>query len=316
MSLYEPLVSIIINVRNNRHLLPEALTSACAQTYKNREILVYDNASEESLREVVEKFPEVRYHRREDFVPLGTARNAAIEMARGDLLCFLDSDDLYRPEKLERQVPLFENERVAVVFSNTLDFHQKDGVRLREKIHYDSPPPQGMIFERLLCGNFISFVTTIFRRSAVEKIGGSWFEESFEIITDFDLYMRLSREFEFRYVDEVLCEYRWHESNTSQLKMNLTVSELQQMLGKMLLHDNELMTRLPTQMMLYLAFVFDHELVIAWRRGQRSRARSIAMIIFRLTGDWKNLVKWCLIPFCPYDRLLALAEKMRALSRR
>jgi len=117
---YQPLVSIIINTHNSIEFLTEALESACAQTYPNTEILVYDNASHVNVYEMVAPFEKrVTYFRSEDFLTLGQARNEALKQAKGELIDFLDADDLFLANKLEKQVPYFEKAEVGIVHSNS-----------------------------------------------------------------------------------------------------------------------------------------------------------------------------------------------------
>ena len=107
--MYNPLVNVIMNGHNGGEYLAEAIDSVLEQTYTNWEILFWDNLSTDNTRSILESYSDnrIKYFCAEEFTPLGEARNNVIEKAQGELLGFLDCDDLWLPEKLERQVPLF-----------------------------------------------------------------------------------------------------------------------------------------------------------------------------------------------------------------
>ena len=98
-----PLVSVIIPFFSNVNWLDEALESVLAQTYQNLEIIVVDDGSSESIEEVVRKYPSVTFIKNENG-GAATARNLGIELSRGEYCAFLDSDDLWKKTKIEKQV--------------------------------------------------------------------------------------------------------------------------------------------------------------------------------------------------------------------
>lgn len=104
----EPLVSAIIATYNRADIVGEAIESILGQTYKNMEVLVVDDGSTDGTHEALRRFGNrIRVVRQENAGP-GAARNRGIEVARGELIAFLDSDDIWMPTKLERQVRLLE----------------------------------------------------------------------------------------------------------------------------------------------------------------------------------------------------------------
>ena len=115
----QPFVSVIMNCYNSDRYLREAIESVYAQTYDNWEIIFWDNASTDSSADIAKSFDErLKYHRGDQNVTLGMARNLAMRKASGDLIAFLDCDDLWCPSKLEKQVPCFANEDIGLVFSD------------------------------------------------------------------------------------------------------------------------------------------------------------------------------------------------------
>ena len=99
------LVSIIINCHNGAKYLEENLKSIFNQTYKNWEIIFFDNCSTDNSKSIVDRYmrnKNIKYHRSDDFLKLYDARNKAIELSKGDYICFLDTDDTWNKEKLEK----------------------------------------------------------------------------------------------------------------------------------------------------------------------------------------------------------------------
>jgi len=116
-----PEVSVIMNCLNCAKFLREAIDSVYAQNYQDWEIILWDNASTDNSADIAKSYDsKLRYFRGEHTIPLGYARNMALEKANGTYVAFLDCDDLWLPEKLETQIELLKkNPEVALVFSNS-----------------------------------------------------------------------------------------------------------------------------------------------------------------------------------------------------
>src|SRR5437868_4501867 len=101
-----PLVSVIMNCLNGEQFLRDAIDSVIAQTYANWEIVFWDNASTDASASIAQSYHDdrIRYFRGDSTVPLGHARNLAIQKSRGTFIAFLDCDDLWLPTKLEKQL--------------------------------------------------------------------------------------------------------------------------------------------------------------------------------------------------------------------
>ena len=102
--MMEPLVSIIMNCLNGAQYIHEALQSILAQTYQSWEVIFWDNGSSDGSGSIAKSYgPKIRYFRNETTTPLSTARNHAISKCRGDYVAILDVDDIWLPNKLEKQ---------------------------------------------------------------------------------------------------------------------------------------------------------------------------------------------------------------------
>lgn len=202
-----PLVSVVIATYNMGQYLADAIRSVLEQSRPNLELLVIDDGSTDNTREVVDSFEgdtRLRYHWQPN---LGQARakNVGIGLACGRFIAFCDADDLWTTDKLERQLPAFDDcGRVAVVYSRNRKV-DADGLPLASP--YNSTHlPSGQVTQQLFIENFISFGTAVIRRSCLEDVGV--FDEAQRMGIDWDLWLRLSTKYEFRYVDAVTYLYR------------------------------------------------------------------------------------------------------------
>ena len=101
-----PLVTVIVNLYNGEATVAEAIDSVLAQTFSDWELLIWDDCSTDGSADIVHRYTDarIRYVRSDTWVSLGQARQAAIDLARGEWIAFLDQDDLWLPDKLERQL--------------------------------------------------------------------------------------------------------------------------------------------------------------------------------------------------------------------
>lgn len=212
-------VSVIINCYNGEKYLKEAIESVYAQTYKSWEIIFWDNCSTDGSADIAKGYDEkLRYFRGDSLIPLGYARNKAIEKAEGDYIAFLDVDDLWLPEKLEKQVELFRRDKeVGLVYSNSYILEEDKLER------YNIEMFRGEVFEKLLKKNFIPFVTIVVKKGLVESVNR--FNPDLHIITDYDLTLKIARLTKFDFFSEPLAKYRVHSGNESK-KVELTTEEI------------------------------------------------------------------------------------------
>lgn len=200
-----PKVSVIIPVYNRAHLLPRAVNSVLNQTYQDFEIIVVDDGSTDNVKEVIEKMQKknekIRYIRHEKNKGGGAARNTGIEAAKGQYIAFQDSDDEWLPEKLEKQIKAFESvsSTVGVVYSKCLRL--KEGKKIYAPFSWVKQK-EGDIHKEFLKGNFINTPMIIVRKECFKKAGK--FDETLPRLQDWELALRLSKYYHFKYIDELL----------------------------------------------------------------------------------------------------------------
>ncbi len=213
-----PTVSVIVNLFNGRSTLAEAISSILGQTFADWELIVWDDCSADGGVEILRRHDDkrIRYFRSETQVSLGQARQRAINLAQGEWIAFLDQDDVWLAEKLELQIALARKKRnVALIYGRTLRFYSNEAERDYDQAHEYSDLPEGDIFAELFAHScFIAMSSAMFRRSAIEAIGG--IPDSITIIPDYYLYTAITRGFPAAAVQEVVCRYRMHDASTSQ----------------------------------------------------------------------------------------------------
>ena len=146
----DPLVSVILVVRDRAWCVGRAVTSVLAQSYANLELIVVDDGSTDGTRPAIESFGDrLRFFPRAAEGPY-EARNFALKQARGELIAFIDSDDSWRPDKLAAQVPLMRRPEVGIVFGDTLHLAEaRDGAPRTGRTSFGvSPPSRGRVVVR------------------------------------------------------------------------------------------------------------------------------------------------------------------------
>jgi glycosyltransferase involved in cell wall biosynthesis len=217
-----------MNCYNSSEFLTIAIESVLDQTYTNWEIVFWDNVSTDASSQIVKNYndPRIRYFRGEKLVPLGHARNLAIAECKGELIGFLDCDDVWMPTKLEKQVPLFADRSVDIVFSDTF-FFNNEGVHKR--LYKSKKLYTGYCFSELLKRYFLSLETVVIRRAALDRLT-HWFDERFSAIEEADLFRRIAYSGKLAFVNEVLAKWRIHSGSYTWNRIKDFSLETEQML--------------------------------------------------------------------------------------
>jgi glycosyltransferase involved in cell wall biosynthesis len=196
-----PLVSCIIPTYNRAHIVGRAIQSVLNQTYKNIEVIVVDDGSQDNTQEVVLSIKDerVRYIRLHRNFGAAFARNIGIANARGEFVAFLDSDDYFLPEKIEKQVELMlKDESIGVCYTEV--YYELDNGEL---VHKESPRARGKIYEVFLTTpKIIALQTFLVRKQIFEKIV---FDESMKVGSDARFMIELSKIADFDFIPLPLC---------------------------------------------------------------------------------------------------------------
>ena len=206
-----PKVSVIMNCHNCSKYLREALDSIYQQTFKDYEIVFWDNKSTDNSADIALSYGKpLQYFRGEDFLPLGAARNLAIEKAKGEYIAFLDCDDVWLPENLEKLVRLLDsNAKLGLVYSDSYLFDEKS---LRKKTFFNNLRPyRGNVFNELILDNFIPLLTVMVRKDILYRFG--IFNPKYEINEEYDLWLKIAENYPVDFIEIPLAKYRIHDSN-------------------------------------------------------------------------------------------------------
>jgi len=208
-----PRVSVVIPTYNYARYVPEAIDSVLAQSFEELEIIVVDDGSTDKTAEVLRAFGGQLRVIRQERRGLSAARNTGIRAARGQYLAFLDSDDLWLPEKVSLQVARLDAEpEVGLVYAETLLFDDSTPATLTPHSYWASHP-SGKILPWLVRQNVIPSPTPMVRRELFERVG--LFDETLSACEDWDMWIRIGRVCEIAYVNRVLAKYRQHRENMS-----------------------------------------------------------------------------------------------------
>lgn len=215
---HTPKVSVIIPTYNRASYLKEAIESVLAQTYKDFELIIVDDGSTDNTEEVVRSFDDERiiYKKKQREGHPGKTRNVGLDLARGEYIAFLDDDDLWLPEKLEEQIktmikhPGFKAS--YTLFSITGEGEvRKIHTRPKQKIH------QGTIFPDLIKdGRIVCTPSICIHKDVIKKVGK--FAEIPELRSgqDYDLWLRIAKEFEFLCIPKHLVIVRFQPASISE----------------------------------------------------------------------------------------------------
>lgn len=229
-----PTVSVVIPAYNAEKYIAETLDSVMAQTFTDFEALIVDDGSKDGTVSIAERYvashPErIRLIRKPNGGP-SSARNAGIKAARGAFIAFNDADDLWLPEKLEKQMTFFGTlpDNVGLTYTDARSFDDEglwilpSGLDQYRRLGSDA-------YLKLLQNNVIPNCSVIVRRECFDKAG--MYDQSPDIIEDYDMWLRIARQFEIDCIDDVLSVYREHHGGRSK-QIEVTLLRMEKTLEK------------------------------------------------------------------------------------
>lgn len=209
------LVTIIVPTYNREPFLKEAIDSVLAQDYGSWELIIVDDGSTDNSKAVIESYLQdsrIEYHY-QDNAGQSSARNKAMAMARGEYIAFLDSDNKWFPNRLSLGVAVLDQmPNVAVAYGDIVIIDEHGNETSRDNMRRHS----GRVVDRLLMDNFVSMNTTLTRKIAIDTIGNV--NASIRRADDYDLWLRLSGQFNFHYIPEFMAYYRVMDDQISSNK--------------------------------------------------------------------------------------------------
>ena len=219
-------VSVIIPAYNIGHLIRETIDSILAQTYSNFEIIIVDDGSKDNTAQVVKSYKDARiiYHYQQNSGLPAKGRNAGARLAKGDLLAFLDHDDLWMPDKLEKQVGMINKDPDVVLVSTNAYF-------LYGSERTSVPMIGGMrsgyfTNDNLFPINKVIQSSVLMSKKIYDLLGGLNENSDLKAIEDYDLWLRICEKYPCYYLNDCLVYYRKHGMSASGSEMQMVEREL------------------------------------------------------------------------------------------
>jgi glycosyltransferase involved in cell wall biosynthesis len=210
-------ISIILPTFNRSRYLPLALDSILAQTYRDLEVIVVDDGSTDDTEQVVMPYSgQIKYIYQEN-QGRGAARNVGLQYATGEYIAFLDSDDLWHPDKLERQVPVLEANADSAFVHGPVDVIDENGCKDEKGTKnilrlFKKAGRSGFSYENLIDSCLIFMSAILVKKECFRTVGV--FDRSLRILEDLDWYLRVARRYRIAYLDgSPLVSYRFHKGN-------------------------------------------------------------------------------------------------------
>jgi glycosyltransferase involved in cell wall biosynthesis len=233
MGEHQPRVSVVIPSYNAAEFIERTIDSVLAQSYRDLEVVVVDDGSSDTTPDIVAAYGDPVRLIIQPNNGVSAARNRAIAESRGELIAFLDHDDLWYSDKLDRQVRVLDaRPEVGLIYANA-DFIDQSDKRMwiylaQSRLH------RGQVLSRLFLDCFVPLLTTVVRKSLLADIGP--FVTRWHIAEDYDLFLRAAECTEVDYVDEALAGYRIHSGNLSR-NYSRRLSEEQEVLRACLIRN-------------------------------------------------------------------------------
>jgi glycosyltransferase involved in cell wall biosynthesis len=257
-----PFISVVIPTFNRLELLKQSLDSVRRQTFRDFEIIVVDDGSTDGTWEWLQGQEDLRSLRQPNS-GIAASRNNGAAAARGRWFAFLDHDDLWAPEKLQIQADFIEdNPDVALVAA----LH----VRLGKRYSIPSRPTwiKGDLLEKVFSESFIHTSSVVIKRDVFEKIGG--FPTQYRFADEFDVWLKIARDYPIAFVDSPLVFIRFYEANTSHNRIGVRTDTFDILMKN---YDPE---RIPRP--IFLRTISDHD--ISFGRA------------YLTAGDMAEALKW------------------------
>ena len=211
-------ISVVVTTYNRPKYLSETLDAIFSQTHKNFEVILVDDGSKDNYVDAYsEKYPELIIIKKVN-AGHGAARNTGVAHSSGEWVAFCDDDDVWLPEKLERQVEAIDYDAEAGLIHGRIEHIDADGKRLKTETLVDGYYyyRRGHVFLKAIEVVLVKSPTPIIKRTVFDEIGG--FNEQIRVGEDVDFFMKAAFYTKFLYLDVVLAKYRTHSPEQLSFK--------------------------------------------------------------------------------------------------
>lgn len=217
----QTVVSILMNCYNSQKYLDETLQSLFNQTYPNWQLVFVDNCSTDNSKKIVDKYEQdarVLYIQTPHHMPLGEARELGLNRCSGDFICFLDTDDVWRSDKLEKQLEFLHKDNEAMLcYSSCFYIDEKSKITGQRNLKFK----YGDLFGDNLAQYEINFQTVMIRRKALNQINRPYFDPILKFSPDYNLIMRILACSSALCLNDKLVYYRRSAGSLTQKSIDL-----------------------------------------------------------------------------------------------
>lgn len=215
------MVSIIIPTYNRGNVIKRSIDSVLVQTYRDFELIIVDDASEDDTKRRVDEYnnPRIRYIRNINKLGANGARNVGIQNAKGEYVAFQDSDDFWEVDKLEKQINFLDaHGEIDIVYSRYKYYWINGEVTLIPDKNFTNRELQEKIGDTLARSNVIGTPTMVVRKRCFDEVG--IFDEAIPRFQDWEIAIRLVERYKFSIIDEVLVRVYETEKSITKVKEN------------------------------------------------------------------------------------------------
>ena len=208
-------ISIITPIYNSENFISKTIESVLEQTYKNWEMIIVDDVSSDGSCSIIEKYIKkdnrIRLMQLSENSGPAIARNCAIKGAKGRYIAFLDSDDLWHPDKLSKQIAFMQEQDIALSYTSYYRIKETSG-----EIIYQFYVPEKVDYSELLKQNIIGCLTAIYDTKKIGKV----YMPNIDKRQDFGLWLNILKKVPYAYgMIEPLADYRVRTSSVSSNKI-------------------------------------------------------------------------------------------------
>lgn len=294
-----------MNCLNNEKYLKAAIDSVYSQTFKDWEIIFFDDASEDKSVSIAKSYGDkVKCYGSTSRIPLGRARNLAVEKANGEFIAFLDCDDIWEKDKLQKQLDVFgEDKKLGLVYTNVTVFNDKSDLYTMFK---KFKCPTGHILKDMLRPFNITMSSSMIRKEALSKLD-KCFDERFLMAEDYDFFLRISYFYNVGYVKSPVTKWRFYPTSWSNRKHELFAEEREVILKEMIYKYPEISSKYAKEIGANKRSIAIDKGKSAWRNCDPKTARKF--FVKYLLRDGKALFYY-VFSFLPYEAFAAIRSFM------
>ncbi len=202
---------------NHAQFIKEAMDSVLNQTFQNLELIIVDNYSEDNTSDIISSYKDnrIKYLKFRNNGIIAASRNHGIEHASGKYVAFIDSDDIWLPNKLSLQSNALESNGIKGISFCKFKVMSPDKIEHEKVMGPKQSELPDHLYERLIKANFVVSSSVVALKEALNDVGNFDEHPDLRCSEDFDLWLRITRKYKAAYVDEVLGIYRMHGTNQS-----------------------------------------------------------------------------------------------------